>query len=205
MKIYGSQTSPIKWNAVSSKQRSYRYCYMDALHGTLTKRLEKKLDGNNSRMLRAILDKSWRHHPTKLQLYSHLPTITKTIKVRRTRHTGHYGRSRDLLISDVLLWTPSHGRAKVGWPARTYIQQLCEDTGRNPGDLPEAMNDRELWQERIKDIRADSTTRWWWWYIYIYIYIYRERERAAFSFTVKSFWESTSPSVLPPLPQAIAK
>ena len=30
---YGSQTWPIKWNAVSSKQWSCRYCYMDALHG----------------------------------------------------------------------------------------------------------------------------------------------------------------------------
>ena len=30
---YGSQTWPIKWNAVSSKKRSYRYCYIDALHG----------------------------------------------------------------------------------------------------------------------------------------------------------------------------
>ena len=30
---YGSPTWPIKWSAVSSKQRSCRYCYMDALHG----------------------------------------------------------------------------------------------------------------------------------------------------------------------------
>ena len=30
---YGSQTWPIKWNADSSKQRSYRYCCMDALLG----------------------------------------------------------------------------------------------------------------------------------------------------------------------------
>ena len=30
---YGSQTWPITWNAVFSKQRSYRYCYMDALYG----------------------------------------------------------------------------------------------------------------------------------------------------------------------------
>ena len=29
----------------------------------------------------------------------------------------------------MLLWTPSHGRAKTGRPARTYIQQLCADTG----------------------------------------------------------------------------
>ena len=27
-----------------------------------------------------------------------------------------------------LLWTPTYGRAKTGPPARTYIQQLCEDT-----------------------------------------------------------------------------
>ena len=32
---------------------------------TLTKRLEKKLDGNYTRMLRAILNKSGRQHPTK--------------------------------------------------------------------------------------------------------------------------------------------
>ena len=112
---------------------------------TLTKRLEKQLDGNYIRMLRAILNKSWRQHLTGHQLYGHLPPITKTIQVRRTRHAGHCWRSRDELISDVLLWTSTHGRAKAGRPARTYIQQLCEDTGCCPEDLPEAMNDREKW------------------------------------------------------------
>ena len=86
-------------------------------------------DGNYTRMLQAILNKSWRQHPTRHQLYSHLPPITKTIQVRRTRHAGHCWRSRDKLISDVLLWTPTYGRTKAGRPARTYIQQLCEDTG----------------------------------------------------------------------------
>ena len=38
-------------------------------------------------------------------------------------------------ISDVLLWTPTHGRAKAGRPAQKYIQQLCEDTGCSPEDL----------------------------------------------------------------------
>ena len=131
---------------------------------TLTKRTEKKLDSNYTRMLRAILNKSWRQHTTKHQLYGHLPPITKTIKVRGTRHAGHCLRIRDELIREVLLWTPSHGRTKAGRPARTYIQQLCEDTGCSPGDLPEAMNDREEWWERVKDIRAGDTT-WWWWFI----------------------------------------
>ena len=65
---------------------------------TLTKRMEKRLDGNYTRMLRAILNKSWRQHPTKQQLYGHLPSITKTIKIRRTRHAGHCWRSRDELM-----------------------------------------------------------------------------------------------------------
>ena len=110
---------------------------------TLTKRLEKKLDGNCTRMLRAILNMSWRQHPTRHQLYGHLPPITKTNQVRWTRYAGHCWRSSDELISDVLLWTPTNGRAQAGRPARTYIQQLCEDTGCCPEDLPEAMNDRE--------------------------------------------------------------
>ena len=119
---------------------------------TLTKHLEKKLDGNYTRMLWAILNKSWRQHPTRHQLYGHLPPITKTFRVRRTRYAGHCWRSRDELISDVLQWTSTYSRAKAGRPARTYIQQLCEDIGCSPEDLLEAMNDREKWRERVRDI-----------------------------------------------------
>ena len=121
-------------------------------------------------MLRAILNESWRQHSTRHQLYGQLPPVTKSIQVRRTRHAEHCWRSRNELISDVLLWTPAYGQAKAVRPARTYIQQLCEDTGCSPEDQPEAMNDREKWRERIRDIRACGMT-WWWWYIYIYIYI----------------------------------
>ena len=131
---------------------------------TLTKRLEKKLDSNYTRMLRAILNKSWRQHRTRHQPYGHLPPITKTIQARWIRHAGHCWRSRDELINDELLWTPTYGRAKAGRPARTYIQQLCEDTGCSPEDLPEVMNDREKWRERAKDIRANGTTWCWWWW-----------------------------------------
>ena len=52
--------------------------------------------------LRAILNKSWRQHPTRHQLYGHLPPITKTIKAKRTRHAGHCWKSKDDLKSDEL-------------------------------------------------------------------------------------------------------
>ena len=132
----------LKSNLTDKRKRSFFQAVVVSilLYGcttwTLTKRLEKKLDSNYTRMLQAIFNKSWRQHPTKHQLYSHLPPITKTIQVRRTRRVGHCWRSRDELISDVLIWAPPYGRAKAGRPARTYIQQLCEDTGCCPEDLP---------------------------------------------------------------------
>ena len=60
---------------------------------TLTKQLKKKPGGNYTKMLRAILNRSRRQHPSKQQLYGHLPLITKTIQVRRTRHPGEVGTS----------------------------------------------------------------------------------------------------------------
>ena len=66
---------------------------------TLTKWLKKKLDGNYTRMLRAILNKSWRQHPTRHQLYGHLPPIMKTIQVRQTRHAGEARMNSSVMYS----------------------------------------------------------------------------------------------------------
>ena len=135
---------------------------------TLAKSMEKKLDGNYTRILWAMLNKSWRQHPTKQQLYGHLPSIIKTIKVRQTRHAGHCWKSKDELISTICLWTPSHGWAKVGQPAGTYIQQLRAATWCSLEDLTGAMDDRDGWWERVREIHAGSMTWWWWpftWYL----------------------------------------
>ena len=115
----------------------------------------RKLHKNVESSIEQVLATTLHETPTIRTL---APPITKTIQVRQTRHAGHCWRSKDELISDILLWTPTYGHAKAGRPARTYIQQLCEDTGCNCEDLPEAMNDREKWRERVKDIRASCTT-----------------------------------------------
>ena len=122
--------------------------------------MEWKLDGNCSRILRAVLNKSWRQHSTKQKLYEHLPAIAKTIQTRRARHFGHCWKSKDEHISDVLLWTLSHGRARLGRPARPYLQKICTDTGCNMEDLPKVMDDRDKWLEKVREISA-STTPWW--------------------------------------------
>ena len=89
---------------------------------TPTKRIEKKLDSICTRVLQAILNKSWKQQPTKQMVYGHLPPISTTIKVRRTRHAGHCWRVKDDPINDVLQLIPAHGCASVGRPARTYLR-----------------------------------------------------------------------------------
>ena len=116
------EVRPNRWNETQFLPSSGR---VDTLYGctawTLTKRMEKKIDHNYTRMLRAILNKSWRQQHTKQQFYGHLPPITKTIQVRRTRYAVYCWRSRKQLIRDALLRTSLHGRAKTGPQARTYI------------------------------------------------------------------------------------
>ena len=125
---------------------------------TLTKFMEKKVDGNYPRMLRAILNKSWRQHHTKQQLYGHLRPIAKTIQVRRTRHAELCWRSKNELINNIHLWTSSHRRPKAGRPDRTYIQQLCADTEYSLEDLSGAMDDRDGWREMVREIRVGIAT-----------------------------------------------
>ena len=138
---------------------------------TLTKRLEKKLNGILHKNAASNIEQfPTRQHPTRHQLYGYQPPITKTIQARRTRHAGHCWRSRDELISDVLLWTPTYARTKARRPARTYIQQPCEDTGCSPEDQPEAMNDREKWWERVRGIRPGGMIWWWWWFGLVWFY-----------------------------------
>ena len=73
-----------------------------------------KIAGEGRRQLHKNVVSNIEQVPTRHQLYDHLPPITKTIQVRRTRHTRNYWRSRDKLISDVLLWSPTYGQAKAG-------------------------------------------------------------------------------------------
>ena len=99
-------------------------------------------------MLQAILNKPWMQYSTKQLLYGHLLPLSKTIQVKWMRHAGHRWRSKDKLINNVLLRTPTHGYASVGQLARTYLHQLCGDAGSSLEDLPGVMDDRDGGRER---------------------------------------------------------
>ena len=87
---------------------------------------------------------------TKQQLYGHQLPISKTVHIRQTWHVGHCWSTKDELISNVLLYTSSHGRASgARRPARTYLQQLSANTGFSREDLPGVMDDRDGWRVRV--------------------------------------------------------
>ena len=126
---------------------------------TLTKKLETALDGTYTRMLRAVLNVSWKSHPTKARLYGPLPPISHTIQDRRVTFAGHCWRSKDEIVSDLILWHPKHGRAPRGRPRKTYIRQLMDDTDLQPENIQAAMSDREEWRRLSEAIRASRPQR----------------------------------------------
>ena len=105
------------------------------------RQLYKNVKGNIEQVLASNTPQSTNYTVTYLR-------SRKLYKLDEPGHAGHCWRSKDEIVSDVLLWTPAYGQSKAGRPVRTYIQQLCDNTGCNPEDLSEAMNDRETWRER---------------------------------------------------------
>ena len=127
---------------------------------TLTKRLEKRLDGNYTRMLRAILNRSWRQYPKSISCTATNHPSQKLSKLDEPDMqdtTGEVGTCSLVMYS----YGPLHiAEQKQGDQIEpTYSRIRGEDTGCSPEDQPKAMNDREGWRERIRDIRAGGMTR----------------------------------------------
>ena len=121
---------------------------MDDPHG----RVGKKLVRNCARM-------------QILEARSHETTVVRSSNSHFKNHPNKTSlkdswKSKDELISHILQWTPSHRRARVGLPTRTYLQQFCIDTQYNLEELPEVMDDRDEWWERVREIRASNVTKW---------------------------------------------
>ena len=78
--------------------------------------------------------------------------VTYVIREKRMRFAGHCWRSKDELASDTILWIPKHGKTKVGRPAKTYVDQLMNDSGLSVETLPHAMSKNRLgWRKRVNE------------------------------------------------------
>ena len=76
---------------------------------------------------------------------------------------GHGRRSKDELISEVLVGTPTNSGASVCWASMTCMIQLCAVSACCLEDMSRAMDG---WSERIMGLWTICTTWWWcrWWY-----------------------------------------
>ena len=101
----------------------------------LTKRLEKKLDGNYTRMLRGILNKSWRQHPKKHQLYGHLQPPSR--KLSKLDEPGTQDTA---------------GGAGTGSYGPSHMDELKQD---------DQLEHTYSSYVRIRDVARKTCQRWW--------------------------------------------
>ena len=130
--------------------------------------MEKKVDWNYSRILQAILSISWKQHLRYKTCTATYHPSEKNTRVRKKKMCAILLEKQGRTHSDWILWTPTHTLVCVRQPSRTYLYQLCADTGCSLKDLRVAMDDKDQWRERereINDICVVSAI-WWWWFRY---------------------------------------
>ena len=117
---------------------------------TLTKTMEKSLDGTYTRMLRRVLNVHWSDKMTNVTLYGGLPKLSDKIAARRLRLAGHCQRHPDLGAHRLILWEPTHGQRGRGRLATTYVDQLKRDAGvSDTRELSWMMEDRDVWRTML--------------------------------------------------------
>ena len=125
---------------------------------TITKRLEKMVDGCYTRMLRMALGVSWQQHMTNAELYGSLPKASSKMAERRLKLAGHIHRHPELTAHKLLFWQPSHGATRRGRPPKTFIDSLRNDTGLSSTlEMGTLMNDRKLWKNVVHGSRVHQS------------------------------------------------
>ena len=124
---------------------------------TLTKQMEKSLDGTYTRMLRMALNISWEAHMTNVELYGKLSKVTANISMRHLRLAGHGVRHPEEITSQLVLWQPSTGRVNRGRKPTEYMDLIKRDTGlHNIEEIRTVMLDRTLREDCVISARAGA-------------------------------------------------
>ena len=121
---------------------------------TLSRKLERRLDGTYTRLLMRAKNLSWKRHPTIAQIYGKLPRVSTLVKSRRVQFSGHCFRADSEIISSLLLWKPTfdHTRGrKLSFP-----DVISRDTGIRTQDLGTVMKDREVWRSIVDSMLSTA-------------------------------------------------
>ena len=120
---------------------------------TLTKSLQKQLDGMYTRMLRMVLNVSWKDHLTNKELYGNLPKVSMKVQQRRMRLAGHCVRHSEEIACHLVLWQPTEGKVNRGRRRLIYIDNLLSDTGmESTQELRNSMKDQKDWKKRVDSL-----------------------------------------------------
>ena len=127
---------------------------------TLTKQMEKSLNGVYTRMLRVALNVSWKQHMTNKELYGDLPKVTSKIAMHRLRLAGHCVRHHEEIASQLVLWNPLHGNPGRGRRKTDFIDVIKRDTSLdNIEDIRQVMQDRTRWKDLVNMARSGDRPR----------------------------------------------
>ena len=144
------------------KLRFFRACVESILvynseTWTLTKVMETKIDGLYTKLLRRVLNVSWRDHVSNKELYGNLPPLSYTIRQRRLRFAGHCFRAEDQPVTNLLFWSPTQGKRGRGAGMKTYPKLLRDNTDvSSDAEIKGLMVDRQLWRQRIRNVIVSS-------------------------------------------------
>ena len=117
---------------------------------TLTKAMEKQLNGTYTRMLRKAVNVHWSSKITNKELYRCWPALSDKIASRRLQLAGHCHRHPELCAHKLILWEPTHGHRGRGRPRTTFLDVLKNDTGaENTEELARMMSDRKVWKSHV--------------------------------------------------------
>ena len=117
---------------------------------TLSRKIEKRLDGTYTRLLMRAKNLPWQSHPTRQQIYGNLPSVSSLVRSRRVQFAGHCHRASSEVVSSLVLWkTESIGRRSR---KLTFVDTISRDTGLKVQDLRAAMEDRDTWREIVKSM-----------------------------------------------------
>ena len=113
---------------------------------TLTKTLLKHLDGTYTRILRIILNVHWYQKVTNEVLYGAIEKISIKIRRRFLKFAGHRLRRDNEVVSDLVLWEPTHRTRRRGRPPESYIRNLERETGMPANEMKVAIMNRDVWR-----------------------------------------------------------
>ena len=102
---------------------------------TLSRNLERILDGTHTCLLMRAQNLSWKCHPTIAQIYGKLPRVSTLVKSRRVQFAGHCFRADSEIISSLL---------------------ISRDTVIRTQDLGTVIKDREDWRSIVDSMLSTA-------------------------------------------------